>query len=238
MAEITDYLNGLDEQSVQSEKESLVVGNPVVDELCRMYEAWLKIDRIMSPGDSWENFYGKTLTFFKANPFTSIDIKNFFGALKKYELGDDFVISGFFLSALINTCADDHFEIMTEHFSKKIRFLGYRNEKNVTVRGDLARHIGCRIIKGSLEVKGMVKSDVGRHMEGGILTIEGNLEEGHCGEEMKGGKIIVNGDASRSIIGANSENGEIHFNGNLDIDCFGSYDGAKIYHKGELIWPR
>jgi hypothetical protein len=72
------------------------------------------------------------------------------------------------------------------------------------------------------------------HMNSKYLTIDGDVGD-ILGFEMRGGVITVNGNAGK-YVGAKMRGGEIHING--EYESIGDGHSGKIYHKGNLIWPK
>ncbi len=212
MAEITDYLNGLGEQNVPSEKEIFVVKNPKVAHLLNVvkYIAWNSFPSVFE-------CYNSCLPQVQIIKHSSVDVREFSIELKRYEKLIDRSpgILGIFISALVNSCEEESLEVVTEHLNKKLNFLGFKNKKNLTIKGSTGYYAG-------------------KDMESGVLTIKGDTGN-VCGEMILSGEIHVEGSAG-NYVGRWSEGGEIHVKGKLG--SIGDDCKSKIYHKGVQIWPR
>jgi hypothetical protein len=119
--------------------------------------------------------------------------------------------AGIFLSALVNAGKDDNYTIRTNHLEKSIENLGYRNTKN-------------------LVVKGFGGGTIGSEMEGGSITVHGNVAD-WAGIRMKGGSIIVNGDAG-AFVGSWMKNGTIMIKGNAGGVCSSNMKGGSVTVEG------
>ncbi len=239
MAEISDYLKELEEQKVQEESEIIVVRNPVVEELFKKYELSVikyfehfRKNRLLTNDAIYDSFC-KSL---RRLCCSSDDIAKFSLGLKKYDSSVLLFASGLFLSVLINTSSEKSFEIITSHLNTKIICVGYKNEKNVVVVGDLGDLTGSKQIDGTLRVKGCVDGYVGENMRNGQIIVEKNCT-GSVGSELEGGEIFINGNV-KGAIGSGSKGGKIYVEGKLDDQYFlPSHCKAQIYHKGVLVWP-
>ncbi len=214
MAEITDYLQDLGEQQEVREKEIMIVHNPVVDKLCKLYEIRVGIRKgqIIEFGSHFEN----CLWLLRNMNYTAKDIFDVCARLKEYETYTKFMDMGAFISALIEHCKEKKIIILTHHFAEK-------------------HHCICCDLKDeekTIEIFGNVGENACVRMEGGTVIINGDSYD--ClGALMKGGKIIVKGNVNQRLAGY-SHGGEIHiegkFNGEIDRGC-----QVKIYHKNKLI---
>lgn len=77
---------------------------------------------------------------------------------------------GFFLSALINESSHDAFTLPD---MDGVSYLGYRNEKDVTVEGDVENAAGIRMQEGTFTVLGDAGESVGTRMDGGVIELHG-----------------------------------------------------------------
>ncbi|MBS3068472.1 hypothetical protein J4450_07225 [Candidatus Micrarchaeota archaeon] len=124
--------------------------------------------------------------------------------------------AGFFLSALINAGNETDYIIHTEHLEEDICFLGYQNTKNIRITGDAGMWVGMQMVSGTIAIEGNAGFQLGMAMQGGTIIIRGN-----AGME----------------VGAFMRDGEIHLNGSYRSLC-GDIRGGRIFHKGELIYPK
>lgn len=100
--------------------------------------------------------------------------------------------AGMFLSALINRSSEKNFIIHTEHLYFPIDQLGYKNTRNITVRGGVGMNCGTAMESGSITIDGDSGYGLGRDMAGGSITANGNAIM--VGIGMIGGKITVHDD--------------------------------------------
>ena len=89
--------------------------------------------------------------------------------------------------------------------------------EEIKMEGDLSKvkHIGARMGKGNISIKGDVGMHLGREMRGGEISVNGNVGD-WLGAEMSGGFIKINGSA-----------------GNL---AGSAYRGSKVGMRGGTIW--
>ena len=188
--------------------------------------------------------------------YSAKDIEEFSLALGGLEGEERFPLkAGVFLSALINNCHEQVFAVHIAHLAEKPDCMGYRNTKQIIVRGDCGNSLGYEMMGGSITVEGNVGHwtggfmkqgaitvkgnaghDIGQLMEGGSITIEGDAGQ-TVGSGMRGGSITVNGDAG-SDIGHLMKDGEIRFNGHYGAISEHMQHG-RIYHGQELVcWKK
>ena len=161
---------------------------------------------------------------------SSKDVERFSVALAEFQDEKDFSVkAGTFLSALINMGRDSDYTIHTGHLTKGIEMLGFKNTKNVIVRGNAFDGTGAWMKSGLLVVEGSVVT-VGVAMDGGRIIVNG--DSGEIGDGMRSGVIIVKGN-SLGKVGKNMTGGEIHVEG--EICSIGELFHGKIFHKGKLI---
>ncbi|MBI4918504.1 hypothetical protein HY837_01130 [archaeon] len=120
---------------------------------------------------------------------------------------------------MINTSDEDNFDVLTSHFNTRLSYLGHLNSKNLTIIGDVNNWTGSEMEKGLIIVKGDVNDSTGNHMMGGKIKIIGNITGGGTGHLSSGGEIYVTG--------------------NMEDDLsYPNRGKARIYHQGELVWPK
>ncbi|MBI4919466.1 hypothetical protein HY837_06025 [archaeon] len=199
--ELEQYLQEFEEQKVQEEREIVVVRNPTLDLICRRYEQWLDAQLDCD----------EALCLINELKYTAKDIRDFSISLKKYEARKYFYRTGMFLSALINNCEEEDFEIMAVHLNEGIENICSNLEKKKV------KIIGNVFVAGT-------------NMRSGVLTILGNAE--HAGIHMTGGKLIIMGnlDGGGPFFG-----GEIYVKGDLRFE-YHKDSKAKVFHGGELIF--
>ncbi len=182
MAEITDYLKGLDEQVVREEKNIEIVRNPSVDLLCKIYKDVFRIvgDYHLDEQDDYWDCYAICETRVGRISYNAKDITDFSTRLKEFENRDNFAgYTGFFLSALVNHCTEKEVTIFTKHLSEPIERLGYMNERNLTIIGDVGNNAGQEMIEGKILITGSAMDKAARSAIG-RLAVDGEIciEEG------------------------------------------------------------
>ncbi|NYZ74132.1 hypothetical protein H0O00_03240 [Candidatus Micrarchaeota archaeon] len=178
--------------------------------LKRLKEAWKACSHTGNP----EKDYPKMLKIVKKLEYSAKDVENFNIALAGFQ-SEKMCSSkaGLFLSALINNCKDSDFVIHTNHLVESISYLGFKNTKNITVKGNTGDVVGI-------------------NMKGGTITVKGNAgKEGGWG--MKGGTITVEGDAGE-LVGFGMEGGSIRLEGKY-VHIAENIKHGSIFHKGKLI---
>ncbi len=192
MAEISDYLNDLGEQEAQEEKKIEVAESEGVKTLLEFYEKnhiTADLAKLSWVREAYSSFLEKIQDL----EYTSKDVTSFSLKLKAYENEQLFSQkAGLVLSALINNSTEENFEVFIEHFSENISFLGYNNEKKLTVVGCGGHGLGILMQKGSIHVKGDAGGSIGNDMIDGNIIVEGNAHSS-IGSSMKGGRIEVKG---------------------------------------------
>ncbi len=230
MDNLDKYLQDLEEQKNTEVKDIIVVKNSVLERLLKKYERWFKKTQDIS---YIENDYRYARRALKTVEYTADDVKKFSILLKNYETREWFNWSGLFISALINNLEETNVELMLNQLNESINFIGYKNEKNLTIIGDTKHWTGNFMKKGKIIVKGNTKDSTGEGMKGGMILVEGNVGD-DLGHEMYCGKIIVNGNAEIHT-GLEMNGGELHINGS--IKEFHETCKGKIYQNGKLVWP-
>ncbi len=170
---INNYLNDLGEQKSQEESKILVVKNPVVDVLFERYSRWL--NEKLHP---YYESYPFALKVISDLNYTSKDVELFFIEIKKQESHHYFVHSGLFLSALINKSCETDFKISTAIFDEKICWMGYLNEKNLYIKGDVGNAAFRQMSKGKVLIEGNVRWDFSEELRGGVVHVYGVIEHG------------------------------------------------------------
>lgn len=209
-----------------------------------------------------ELLYSKAESCIKKVKYSPLDVEKFSLALWDFQQEPNFASkAGIFLSAMINNGQDTEYIIHTNHLSKMLDLIGFRNSKNIIVNGNVGRRAGCLMRDGSFIVKGNAGNVLGDGMVGGRIVINGDAEA-IVGDNLVDGEIVVEGNIRslgriyggririlRDVLFALAElqesirGGEIHIEGNLPdpINADGEMQGepivvkGKIYHKGKLI---
>jgi formylmethanofuran dehydrogenase subunit C len=183
-----------------------------------------------------ETRYEKTAGTVKGIVIDSSDIERFCIALAGFQDEKEFGNkAGFFLSALVNSCKNKDVIIRTSHLSERINYLGFRNTKNVTIEGNAGESAGCQMKTGRITLNGDALDNPGVWMRGGTLVVNGNAGE-YAGWIMKAGRLIIRGNAG-SNVGGQMEGGLIRLEAGY-ASLSEAITGGKIFHKGQLIWPK
>jgi hypothetical protein len=166
---------------------------------------------------------------------TAKDLEEFSLSLEEFQHEKDFAEkAGHFLSALINSGKESDYVIHTQHLVTPPDYLGYKNGKNIIVKGDAGLIVGSGMKRGSISVRGNTGHWLGGLMQGGSITVEGNAGDG-VGYSMKSGSITIDGNAGYDV-GAKMKGGEIHLESNYE-NIADDIDGGRIFHKVKLIYP-
>jgi formylmethanofuran dehydrogenase subunit C len=151
-------------------------------------------------------------------------------ALKGFVDYEAFRAAGNYLSALIDMSSErDHLVILEGH-DVPIDLIGYRNRKNIVIRGDPGRWLGNEMIGGRILVKGSSDDEAGANMRGGRIIIEGDVGS-NAGQDMGGGTLIVKGNA-RNGLGINMYKGKIRISGNVGDTAGEDMKGGEIRIQG------
>ena len=245
---IDEFISGFGEQEEHEEKKIDVIRNPRVEEICRTFEYFLKEEHVKREN----GIFGRESVFNQMNSdsivinsvkklaplkLTSQEIRKFSLCWIDYNLRKQgFYRTGLFLDCLIRLSEDSSFEIFTEHLKKEdqdmINSLGYKNHKNIIIRGDVGACLGLEIQEGCINVFGNTGDHTGQNMHGGIILIEGNTEY-NLGCQMYNGSIIVKGNTGDDV-GKDMIGGKIEVYGDIGSISKG-FKGGEIYHKGVRI---
>jgi formylmethanofuran dehydrogenase subunit C len=170
---------------------------------------------------------------------TAEDIEAFSIAIVGLLREDDFLdknrfcissLIGLYMSALINSSEERDFRIHTQHLGFHPAYLGYRNEKNLTILGSTGHCLGLDMLAGSITVEDDVEGKVGKNMRGGAIAIQGNVF-GEVGSGMRGGEILVDGDAEYDI-GGKMSGGNITIRGDVAHNLGKEMKGGSILVAG------
>ncbi len=101
---------------------------------------------------------------------------------------------GLFISTLINASREPKFELNLHNYPNSFHFMGYRlkEDKHLSVTGDLGHFTGAGMSGGYLNVTGSTGSWCGAAMISGRIEVAGDAHS-KIGEQMKGGQIQVGG---------------------------------------------
>ena len=187
-----------------------------------------------------EALYWKALEGIMQIGYSASNIERFSLALAEFQNEKLFgQKAGFLLSALMNNAEASDFVIHTRHLQLPPDYLGYKNTKNITVKGNINDHVGDSMKGGTITVEGDARDWVGSNIHGGAIIVKGNAGR-VLGLEMKGGSITVEGNAG-DMLGWDMKGGEIHVEGGIENTAH-FIEHGKIFHKGRLIvgpfWER
>jgi hypothetical protein len=185
--------------------------------LRQMKEAWVSCLPLLPdiPLLVSDDKYNEIYHVVKTLRFTTRDVEEFILALEGFQHRERFSTkAGVFLSALINVGEESNYVIHTQHLEEPLDCLGYRNEKNIYVKGDAGDGFGLYMRGGIIVVDGYGGNGIGHGMENGRITVNGDA--GHyVGVDMKGGDIVVNGSVKVGI-GQTMEGGSITIGGEAE----------------------
>ncbi|MBI4919465.1 hypothetical protein HY837_06020 [archaeon] len=151
---LNEYLQNLEEQNVQEVKTIQVVQNPVVEEICKRYEKWLKRIEFTKHRITTENI---TIDCLRELVCNAKDVSDFSLMLKLYEEDERLKYSGIFIGILVNISQGEEFKIHTKHLKTKIDNLGFLNLKEkITIKGDAGDYTAVMMLGGKLIVEGNV----------------------------------------------------------------------------------
>lgn len=165
--------------------------------------------------------YNDALELVKGLKCSSAHITNLSIALAELQDDKEFrVNAGLFLSALINSCKEENFTVITKHLVERPDRIGYKSTKSITVHGNIGLGAGEWMHRGNIIIEGDAGALVGLWMRGGSITINGSAGE-DVGREMTGGEIHLNG--GYSSLSEKIYNGDIYHKGKLIVT-----DGKEI----------
>lgn len=220
--------SGFKPETEQRVRAQLVDINPAIEAMKKEWTRFVDLD----PDDE-EKCYATILHRMKNQRYSAKDVEAFSLVLPGFANEYRFLErAGFFLSAMMNRSRDSEFAIHTNQFTEPICYLGYRNSKNIIVKGNAGGYIGARMRKGSISVDGDAEGSLGCWMKSGSIIVRGNA--GSClGIGMKGGKITIMGDIE-DYAGWNQHGGAITVNGNAGMGLGGWMAGGVIRINGSL----
>jgi glutamate synthase domain-containing protein 3 len=186
----------------------------------------------------YPDYYRRILTAIADIQFTAKDVEEFSLVLEEYQQERYFSRkASLFLSALINSGKDSHYIIHTQHLAKPLNSIGFKNEKDITVDGNTGNYVGDSMEGGTIIVNGDAKDRCGFLMRGGSITVDGDVGN-DVAWDLIGGRITINGNAGNKV-GIWMNGGEIRLEGEYEsLSYYCWIYGGRIYHKGELIFPK
>jgi formylmethanofuran dehydrogenase subunit C len=146
-------------------------------------------------------------------------------------IGNYHVIAGFFLSALVNSSKDGICHIDTKALDMPLEQLGYCNEKNMVVEGNVGRDLGLDMHGGSIKIDGDAGDEVGRDLKDGLIEVSGDAGK-CCGGDMEGGRVVISGNTG-IMLGRDMEGGIVEVLGNAEHSVGTGMRGGKIIIRGD-----
>jgi hypothetical protein len=211
-------------------RETEIKEDKVIEQLKVVFR---RLDEAVVPTP--EKFYSIALELLEGLTYSSDDVERFSLTLLEFKDEEYFrEKAGIFLSALINNGRDNDYTVHTNHLGISLSYLGYKNRKNILIKGDGGYGLGLWMESGSISVEGDVKIHVGWNMKGGTITVKGCARD-EVGRGMNDGIIRIEGDAGSSV-GNFMDGGEIHLSGKFQSISKDSV-GGKIYQHGRLVRP-
>jgi len=200
-----------------------------------------------------ENNYEKLLPLVQGLQCTSRDIEALSFIIEKYapKYREDALV-GLFFSALMNNSNESDFSLFVQNSPVPLEILGFRNNKNISINGDVGgdlgylmecgsiilqgnatSHIGYGMESGTIEVFGSVEDNAGYFMHGGSLTVNRNAGI-YTGNSMQNGNITINGSCGKGA-GHNMYGGIITINGNAGARLGYEMNGGTIIVNGNIL---
>jgi len=140
------------------------------------------------------------------------DVANFSFALAQFQTDPWFYhSSNIFLSALINNGRDQEYVIFTTHMNAPYSG-GFRNTKDIIIKGNAGHALGKSMIGGSVIVEGDAGKNVGLFMDGGRIVVKGDSKT--VGDSTHGGHILIQG--KTGMVGRGMDGGAIEVIGDAD----------------------
>jgi len=198
--------------------------------------------------DDWFEYYEKIEPSLKDINYSKEDVYAFIEELALYQHEKEFEWqAGVFLSALINTGKDDKYSFSVSHLPG-IGYIGFKNEKNLIIEGNLTGDLGNSMISGTIILIGNVNGYLAAGMEGGEIVVWGDVYFDETADSIEGGKITIFG----NVLGTVDFRGTLYVYGDIlgkvdvdpgikpipsEIHVFGNIkfaNAAIVYHKGKL----
>lgn len=132
-------------------------------------------DILYAPMDRAKKLYEYSRQLVEYITYTADDIKDLctLTGLSKSIEPEQTGIIGLYISALINTCDESHFEFNFQGHRQKLHFMGFRLEtgKRIIVKGNLGCFAGTQLNGGELKVNGTIGSWCAAGMTKGRIKI-------------------------------------------------------------------
>jgi formylmethanofuran dehydrogenase subunit C len=205
-----DLFDTLDREKEQGEDRRIEVkSDSKLVELIREFEKAL-MDREFGIGKYRElNDKG----YLNPKRYSAEDIERFSLVMVGYQDEKGFnAKAGYFLSLLINQNENKEFVLDTRNLAIIPWYIGFRNTKNITIRGNAGDLLGYEMENGNITIEGNCDENAGNSMIGGLIEVKGNTKD-FLGYQMRGGKIVVRGNVKNNL-GSFMEGGNLIVNGN------------------------
>src|SRR3989344_4589385 len=150
-----DLFDRLQPEDFESTKRKILVENSRalrLEKLLQRYEHFFPNKGNYARDGSPNTRYHLALKEFKTTEVTNKDIEDLSILLERYQDKESFsILSGLFLSSLINASSDSDIAIHTSHLNKLPNQLCYRisQNKNVIIRGNVGDMFGEQMRKGA-----------------------------------------------------------------------------------------
>lgn len=187
-----DLFDKLQKEEPKDSKIIKIEFSKGLEYIVEKYKEIVKYDKKFGEHLTLKELYKRISTHLGDRLVTAQDIADFSIIMSKYFKDDKFfndVLTGLSLSALINLSPEQFFTIYTIHFNRRISYLGYANEKNVIIIGDVDL-LGEGMKKNVIKVSGSAW-DVGAGMYEGAIYIEGEIVK--IANNIIGGKVYHKG---------------------------------------------
>ncbi len=187
-------------------------------------------------------------TYLRKKIINKMDIKNIFpdeitqfsSLLTEFKDRPFFLITGLFLSALINyhhekTRYEGTYTLLMNDLPVELDFVGFYNKSNLHIIGNLGKYTCHTMSKGTVFIEGNTSLFLGTAMSGGIISLHGETGEILC-PNMMGGKVTIHKTAKKGI-GYQMEGGTIELLGTYQ-EISPSCEYGTIIHQGKIIFHK
>ena len=198
--------------------------------MAQLREIWHRFNFVS--GKRYDHNYYELLELLKGNTFSAKEIEYISIVIADFQDNEHFSAkAGLMISAMINMSKDTYHLIFTNHLADEPDVLGFKNTKNITIKGHAGTQLGFYMEEGTIIVNGDTGFMTGREMKGGKIIICGNTGN-YLGDGMKGGTIVVTGNTGHDT-GDLMTDGEIIICGNrfhLSDSAYNRlFGGGKIF---------
>jgi hypothetical protein len=169
---------------------------------------------------------------------TSEDLAALLVALTSLAEQKDFLDkTGFFISALMNCGKEPRYSLdLTMLQYGPIPQLGFMNNKEIEIFGDVGDEAGALMRRGSLIIHGDAEDRIAWGLKGGDVHVFGNAED-FAGEAMSGGRLMIEEGAGNQL-GHLLCGGIIHVEGDVFGAIADGMNGGKIIIDGKIAARR